>query len=143
MKLLNVVSRLCENKNLDISTAEYNDVIHGRITSGNSIMLQHLNDTPIQPYESNWGEVPDTFAQNTAITRTFEFINFKTLHYFINETLKYQERMQHHSQITIDHNIVTIILQTKDLEEVTEIDLQMAEYLDEIYKDTQQFYSVK
>jgi len=140
MKLLNVVSRLCENKNLDISTAEYNDVIHGRASIDNSIMPQRLNDTPIKPYEAKWGEIQDTFTQNTAITRTFEFANFKTLHYFINETLKYQEKMQHHAQITINHYEVTIILQTKDIEEVTEIDLNMAEFLDEIYKDTQSFY---
>jgi 4a-hydroxytetrahydrobiopterin dehydratase len=138
MSLYNAVSKLCENRELEISSSEYNDIIHGRISPDNTVLSSAT--LPIHPKESKWENVNDMHAQGTAIIRVFKFVNFKTLQYFINEMLKYQEEINHHARIVINHYEVEVQLKTQDINDVTEIDLAMAEYLDEIYKDTQYFH---
>jgi len=143
MSLLKAVSRLCETKEIEMTSVEYNDIIHGRIDHGVNQLFRVTNqDLPIQPRESRWEEIQNNYTQGTAIIRMFEFANFKTLQFFINEMLTYQEKTDHHARITISHYTAEVQLQTQDVNDVTESDLQMAEFLDEIYKDTQFFSPV-
>ena len=65
------------------------------------------------------------------LERTYKFKNFKTLLYFVNEALKFQQEINHHASITIDESEVTVQLATKELEQVTEQDLKLAKHFDE------------
>ena len=108
-------------------------------------MLQFVDDsqlTPIQPEdESSWERVGDDYKE--VLIKIYKFKNFKTLLYFVNEALKFQNRMNHHAGITVDENEITVKLVTKELEQVTEQDLKLAKHFDELYEDTQYFYSVE
>ena len=49
--------------------------------------------------------------------------------------MAYQESHDHHGKITIDHREVTVESFTHDLNRVTEQDLQLATFCDEVYED--------
>jgi len=140
MKLLKAVSRLCENKELLITSKEYDNILCGRVVKEHSFVN---NDLPIQPKESKWEEVENPLGEGNVIIRIFEFVNSKTFNYFISEMLSYQEKMNHHARIIINYYEVEVQLQTKDINDITALDLDMSEFLDEVYKDTQFFYTVK
>jgi pterin-4a-carbinolamine dehydratase len=121
------------------------NVNHDTHPLNESRMLQFVDDsqlTPIQPEdESSWERVGDDYKE--VLVKNYKFKNFKTLLYFVNEALKFQNRMNHHAAITVDENEITVKLVTKELEQVTEQDLKLAKHFDELYEDTQYFYSVE
>ena len=109
------------------------------VKSGNYLRFEEDNfDAPIEPVKkTSW----ERFDQNGIIKlgRSYVFEDFRTLHYFINEALKFQEKINHHSEIKINHREVDIVLTTISVNDVTESDLKLARYFDEIYQDTQYF----
>ena len=134
--ILKVVSLLSEHRDPIMSDDEYNDVIHGRVGL-EKFSIDNL-DAPIQPETSLWDYIEDSFGDK--LTRTYQFVNLKTLMYFVNESLKYQSKIGHSCVTIIDDLTVKVSLQTKGVKEVTELDKELSEYLDLIYKDTQYFY---
>ena len=137
MSILKVISLLNEHKDPFISDSEYNDIIHGR--SGIEKLSFQGESVPIEPETTQWTFIDD--ERGGRMERTYVFSNFKTLSYFINESLKQQNKVNHHAVITIDESSIAVVLQTKDVLDVTELDKELADYLDHIYKDTQYFYS--
>jgi len=138
MSILKIVSLLSEHRDPFISDQEYNDIIHGR--SGLENLAFQGESVPIEPETTPW-----VFIDNEGddrLERTYAFSNFKTLHYFVNEALKHQNKVNHHGVITIEESSVKVVLQTKDVLDVTELDKDLSEYLDHIYKDTQYFYPI-
>ena len=138
LKLLKAVSRLCEQNEFELTQTEYSDIIHGR--TGDSRHHYDVEDVPLQPVTTPWEALSGT--EGETLERNFRFLNFKTLTYFVSESLKHQNTINHHCVIVIDELSVKCVLQTKNVKEVTELDKELAEYLDEIYKDTQYFYPV-
>jgi len=138
MSILKVVSLLNEHKDPFISGQEYNDIIHGR--SGIEKLAFRGETVPIKPETTQWAFIDDD--RGVMLERTYLFSNFKTLHYFVNESLKHQDKINHHAITTIDESSVKVVLQTKDVLDVTELDKELADYLDHIYKDTQYFYPI-
>ena len=49
--------------------------------------------------------------------------------------LKYQEKTNHHAKMTIDENKILIETHTKVLNDITELDLELAKFCNELYKD--------
>ena len=45
------------------------------------------------------------------------------------------EEMHHHPEINIDHTNVTVLLYTRDLNDVTDRDIEMSKKIDEIVED--------
>jgi len=90
-------------------------------------------ETPVNPQKSEW----QTFDYNDhyALEKLYIFNSFDHLQYFINEVLKLSEVKQHHPKIVIDHYEVNIALYTKDINDVTELDLDMSKNIQEIYDD--------
>jgi len=136
LKLIKAVSRLCEQNEFELTQTEYSDIIHGR--SGVNRHHYDIEDVPLQPVTTQWEVLTD--AEGETLERNFRFLNFKTLTYFANESLKHQNKINHHCIMVIDELGIKCVLQTKNVKEVTELDKELAEYLDEIYKDTQYFY---
>lgn len=110
-----------------------------------SNMLRFVDDSqlaPIEPTEeSEWARFEDESKEY--ISRNYKFKNFKTLMYFIAEGLKYQEKIQHHAKMVVEEKTIKIILHTHDLNQITQQDLKLSKYFDELYEDTQYFYSVE
>jgi pterin-4a-carbinolamine dehydratase len=110
-----------------------------------SSMLAFTDDsqlTPIEPSkESPWERTGDIYKER--LERIYEFKNLRTLIYFMNESLKFQEKINHHAMMTINHLLVKIELHTTSLNQVTQQDLKLSAYFDELYEDTQYFNSVE
>ena len=52
-----------------------------------------------------------------------------------NEIIKKSDHIQHHPIITIDHLVVEIVLYTKELNDITDLDIKLSKYIDEIFYD--------
>lgn len=92
---------------------------------------------PVHIASSSW----ETLYDPERLYRTFQFTSVSKTRYFVTELLAYQERNNHQAQITINGNIVSIETYTHDVNTVTEQDLKLSRFCDEIYEDTRFFIS--
>ena len=86
---------------------------------------------PVSVESSDWITIPDP----ERLVRVFEFEKYSHLSYFVNELLKYQEDVKHHSSVTIDHRSVRVETYTRHIDSVTSQDLNLAKFCDELYND--------
>ena len=102
----------------------------GRIlgTLVESTMPQGL---PVEPETTDWMTLTDP----ERLSRTFVFNSLGELSYFLTNLLSYQEETNHHANILISHRQIKIETYTHDINSVTESDLALARFCDEIYDD--------
>jgi len=88
---------------------------------------------PITPRKKEWRQVAD----GSALIRDFDFKSRYAIRMFVNDVLQLQEELQHSAQILIadDRLSVKIRVGTKVLSRVTEIDIEYARNVDDIYQD--------
>jgi 4a-hydroxytetrahydrobiopterin dehydratase len=67
-----------------------------------------------------------------AVQRIFEFADFKAAMEFVNKVADAAEHAQHHPDIDIRYNKVTMALVSHDAGGVTEKDMRMAEKINQI-----------
>tara|TARA_R110001583_G_scaffold62224_4_gene183278 strand:- start:1232 stop:1609 length:378 start_codon:yes stop_codon:yes gene_type:complete len=96
----------------------------------NSNTLKSNHDTPIAPKQSDWHE------EDNRLICYFSFSSTSHVIYFINLILEKSITMNHHPDIFISHNDIKISLQTKDIEQITNIDLKFAKFITDVYEDT-------
>jgi len=75
---------------------------------------------------------PEWDAEKNYITRTVEFEEFMEGIDFVNDVGEIAEEAQHHPDITIKHTRVTLKLTTHDVGGVTELDIQLAQRIDNL-----------
>jgi len=92
-------------------------------------------DPPIKAENSDW----QTRSGPERLFKVFEFLKFSHLDYFVNETLKYQEYNQHHCKMIINHRLIEIETYTLDISRITQQDLNLAKFCDELYEDIRYF----
>jgi 4a-hydroxytetrahydrobiopterin dehydratase len=68
--------------------------------------------------------------------KKFKFKKRKHLFNFIEDVLEYENENQHHGEITIRYKTVTVKVWTHDLNDITDVDIEYARTLNEIYKDS-------
>ena len=88
---------------------------------------------PIEAKASDWPVLRDD--QKTFLKKEYVIADFENFLYFVSQVLKLANRKGHHPDINLSHNSVDIELYTHDINDVTEIDLEMASMIDEIYED--------
>lgn len=93
------------------------------------------NDCPISPSPSQWETVTDP----TRFMKKFEFQDFSSFRNFLDEVLMYQEQIQHHAKITIEHLSVIIEVYTHDVNTVTELDQEYVHEIENILGDIQHY----
>ena len=93
--------------------------------------IRDESEMPVQIDSSSWSR----YENPERLYRIFKFDSFKSMLYFINESLKEQERINHHSKMTIDHLDVSVEIYTKDVNAITESDLILSKFFNEIYED--------
>ncbi len=54
---------------------------------------------------------------------------------FVKEVFGHEEEVGHHADITISEDSVSLRLQTKNIEEITELDKEFARWADSTYRD--------
>lgn len=67
--------------------------------------------------------------------KKFEFRKQKHRNDFIKILLEYEDEVEHNAKMVINEGFVVLMLQTKDIEKVTELDKEYAKYADAVYKD--------
>ena len=95
--------------------------------------IRDIPELPIEPKTTEWEEVSS--YEKTSLQRTFSFDRHKHLRFFVSEILKTSEEMQHHPILFVTSDTVQVELYTHDINEVSELDLKMARFIDEIYDD--------
>jgi pterin-4a-carbinolamine dehydratase len=86
---------------------------------------------PIKVIKSEWY----VSKEPPRLSREFKFNNFSHLKYFLDALLDYQEDSHHHASTLIDHRVVIVETYTRDLDMVTELDMDLATFCDEVYED--------
>ena len=69
-----------------------------------------------------------------AIAKTFTFTSFKAAIEFVNSVAAMAEEQNHHPEISIDFNQVSLTLTTKDCGGLTEKDFVLAKEIDTLLK---------
>ena len=75
---------------------------------------------------------PEWTELNGQIQRTFAFDDFVTAMEFVNKVAEYAEREQHHPDILIRYNKVTLTVSTHDAGGITEKDFGLAGHADSL-----------
>jgi 4a-hydroxytetrahydrobiopterin dehydratase len=70
--------------------------------------------------------LPDWRKKGAAITRTFQFKDFKAAMKFVNAVARLAEKAQHHPDIDIRWNKVALTLSTHDAGGLTKKDFDLA-----------------
>jgi len=72
------------------------------------------------------GKVPEWAELNGEIQRTYQFEDFDQSIAFVNRVAEYAEQVQHHPEILIRYNKVTLSVSTHDAGGITHKDFELA-----------------
>jgi len=75
-------------------------------------------------------ETPEWSEVSGAIQRTYDFKDFVQAMRFVNRVAEYAEKVQHHPDILVRYNKVTISVSTHDAGGITEKDFALAKAVD-------------
>ncbi len=75
---------------------------------------------------------PEWSVMGDGISRTFQFKDFACAMAFVNQVAQRAERVQHHPDILIRWNRVTLTLSTHDAGGITEKDFEFAQFADSL-----------
>lgn len=92
-------------------------------------MAEKMNESQI---ETALASAPEWGEMSGEIQRTYQFPDFKASMAFVTSLAEYAERVQHHPDILIRYNKVTISVSTHDAGGITEKDFALAQEADRI-----------
>lgn len=98
------------------------------MTFGKLPIVAHGKDVPIIA-ANRWNK------SSNSLIKTYDFISKDLRNDFVRLILIYEEELGHYSTMTIQEDSVTITLQTRVIEQITELDKEFAKHSDEIFKD--------
>tara|TARA_Y100000310_G_scaffold343728_1_gene452740 strand:- start:1402 stop:1773 length:372 start_codon:yes stop_codon:yes gene_type:complete len=99
------------------------------------LLFKITHSLPVQAARNHW----EVVASPNRLMRDYEFSKFSELQFFINEILEYQEEVNHHAKLTVEHLKVRVEVWTHNVDDVTEIDKEFAIMADHIYEDVQHY----
>jgi 4a-hydroxytetrahydrobiopterin dehydratase len=70
-----------------------------------------------------------------AIVRTFQFKDFNAAFGFMSRVALLAEKLDHHPEWSNVYNKVEVLLATHDADGVTELDVKMARFMDEAFRE--------
>ena len=132
-------SRLLENafKNRSMQSLQEFDM-----SKTSNAMMRHLgvgfpynedNNVPIEAEATSWAHIQ--LHDKLCMQRVYSLDSQKHLLYFINELIHITNQLNHHPEILINHTQVTVTLYTRDINDVTERDVELSKKIDEIIED--------
>lgn len=92
-------------------------------------MLEKLTEDQIA---TGLADVPDWAEVSSKIQRTYQFPDFRASMAFVDLLAEYAERAQHHPDILIRYNKVTISVSTHDAGGITAKDFELAREADRL-----------
>jgi len=99
-----------------------------------------IGELPVAVSKSEWMVVSD--GEIERLIRVFSFDDPRMVKDFVTHLIFEQESMGHHARIIIEGGDVKIETYTHDVNEVTELDKELANFCDDLYRDIQDFYIV-
>lgn len=81
--------------------------------------------------KTSLADVPDWTELEGEIQRTYQFSDFDEAMKFVNQVAEQAERSQHHPDILIRYNKVTLTLSTHDAGGITNKDFDLARHSDQ------------
>ena len=69
------------------------------------------------------------------LSKTFEFKNYRKSFAFTRRVAMLSEKKNHHPQIVLDYNKVTVSLISHDVQKFTQRDIELANQIDLLYID--------
>ena len=85
-------------------------------------------DVPLVP-SARWEK------SNNSLVKTYEFISKDLRNDFVRQILMHEEDVGHYAVKKIREDTVMLVLQTKDVKQITELDKEYASVADELFKD--------
>ena len=69
------------------------------------------------------------------LSKTFEFKNYRKSFAFTSQVAMLSEKKNHHPQIVLDYDKVTVSLISHDVKKITQRDIDLANQIDKLYLD--------
>jgi len=98
-----------------------------------------FQEAPVKVDKSEWM----IHQEPERLVRRYEFDNGRKLRTFLLDVMDYEAEVKHSPEYLISGLSVTISLWTHDLERVTEIDLEFAKVIDEMFDDIEYKFLVR
>lgn len=96
-------------------------------------MLRESSDFPVRIRKNTW----EHLAEPRRLAKIFSFEDPGQQRYFVSEIMRMVGTMRHNVKIVIDSNMVQIETYTGNIEDITELDLQIARECDQTFEDAQ------
>lgn len=92
---------------------------------------------PILPRESDVPLITSNkwSKKDNSLVKTYNFRFKDQRNDFVRQILIYEEEVGHHAVITIREDSVSLVLQTRDVDQITELDKEYSKASDELFKD--------
>jgi len=95
------------------------------------------NELPVQTQKkSKWS----VLQSPERLVRNFKFDNLKIMKIFLDEMINYQNKVSHHAKMTIENAVVRIETYTHDIDMITELDKELADFSDMLYDDVKHYF---
>ena len=95
--------------------------------------VRDIPELPVEPNKMEWEE--NSSFEKTSLNRRFSFQNHRHLRFFVEEILKESDRMMHHPTMVVGSDYVEIELYTHDINDISEQDLTLSKFINDIYED--------
>lgn len=107
------------------------------MTSSPQTMTRSLNNTddvgPIKPKVGMWQQIIKNNIE--LLQRSYSFQNTKLLMYFLDEVYHIANDLNHHPILIIDNLKVDVELYTRDINQVTHVDIVLSEKINQIVEE--------
>ena len=109
-------------------------LMSGYFSDSASKLMVESPTVPISVRKNEWSILKDP----ERMSRVFNFAGRPDrLQFFIEEILQFQEKLGHHSKITIEGPDVTLEVYTHGVERITSLDKDFAKEADAIFADSE------
>lgn len=94
---------------------------------------------PISPVQGDIAIIPVdkwvSLKEPSRLKKTYNFLSKRDRNNFVVELFDYEKSSGHSATIKIQDDSVELVLFTKNLDQITEIDKEYARFADELFKD--------
>jgi pterin-4a-carbinolamine dehydratase len=92
---------------------------------------------PIDPVKASLPVIPMNSWKKSQehYVKKYDFRVVQHRNDFIKQLLNYEQDVGHHAKFIIEEDNVVLMLQTKNIKSVTELDKEYAKHADSVYKD--------
>lgn len=121
--------------NTRMLTNAFNNRYKGRLFEnvGQPYESNPVNNNPVAVADAKWEE--SSGDGRNFLKRSYNIPNLKVLKYFVSEILDIGTTMHHHPEIIIKEESVDVILSTKDINDISYLDYQLSEKINDLMKD--------